>query len=153
MLVKTIMNRCHKIKGFIYDKVAWGTMSGLEYLEVTVRPRVGSKGLCGKCGRPCSTYDTAQEPRYFEFVPLWGYKIYLLYCMRRVSCPVCGVKTEQIPWADGKHQLCRSYQLFLANWARRLKPSYMPSKARIFAPSSQARVSSRNPRSCHAPNM
>ncbi|HBM91355.1 MAG TPA: ISL3 family transposase, partial [Rhodospirillaceae bacterium] len=40
--------------------------------------------------------------------------------MRRVNCPDCGVKIEQIPWAEGKSHSTKSYQLFLARWARRL---------------------------------
>ena len=40
--------------------------------------------------------------------------------MRRVDCKRCGVKIEQVPWCDGKHQLTKAYQLFLARWAKRL---------------------------------
>ena len=44
----------------------------------------------------------------------------LLYAMRRVDCRRCGVKVEQVPWAEGKHTLCKAYMLFLAHWARKL---------------------------------
>jgi transposase len=40
--------------------------------------------------------------------------------MRRVHCPRCGVKVEQVPWCDGKHSLTTTYRWFLAAWARRL---------------------------------
>jgi len=40
--------------------------------------------------------------------------------MRRVNCPQCGVRTEQVPWAEGKNHRTRSYELFLARWARKL---------------------------------
>jgi transposase len=40
--------------------------------------------------------------------------------MRRVNCRKCGVVVEEVPWADGKHQLTRAYMLFLARWARKL---------------------------------
>jgi transposase len=40
--------------------------------------------------------------------------------MRRVECPDCGVKTEKIPWAEGKLTCCNVFRLFLATWARRL---------------------------------
>ena len=58
--------------------------------------------------------------RRFEFIPLWGFAVMLLYAMRRVQCPRCGVKVEQVPWAVGKHTLCEAYRVFLARWARRL---------------------------------
>ena len=40
--------------------------------------------------------------------------------MRRVECPDCGVKVEQVPWCDGKNQLTTTYRWFLAGWAKRL---------------------------------
>ena len=43
-----------------------------------------------------------------------------LYAMRRVNCPTCGVKVEQVPWADGKSHLTKSYRWFLARLAQRL---------------------------------
>ena len=60
------------------------------------------------------------SPRRFEFVPLWGLRVFLLYAMRRVDCPRCGVTVERVPWADGKHQLTTTYRWFLARWAKRL---------------------------------
>lgn len=39
----------------------------------------------------------------------------LLYAMRRVECRRCGVKVEEVPWAEGKHTLCKAYMLFLAH--------------------------------------
>ena len=44
----------------------------------------------------------------------------LVYAMRRVDCPRCGVTVEQVPWGDGKRHLTRAYAVFLARWARRL---------------------------------
>ena len=38
--------------------------------------------------------------------------------MRRVDCLSCGVKVEQVPWADGKNHLTKVYMQFLANWAK-----------------------------------
>ena len=53
-------------------------------------------------------------------MPLWGIAVFFLYMMRRVDCATCGVRVEQVPWADGKHQLTTTYQWFLARWAKRL---------------------------------
>ena len=46
--------------------------------------------------------------------------VFLLYSMRRVSCPQCGVKVEAVPWGCGKHQMTTAYVLFLAHWAKKL---------------------------------
>ena len=40
--------------------------------------------------------------------------------MRRVECPDCGIRTEMVPWAEGKFTSCNVFRLFLASWARRL---------------------------------
>ena len=73
--------------------------------------------------------DHCLAPRRFEFVPLWGLRVFFLYMMRRVDCPACGVTVEQVPWADGKHQLTTTYMWFLATWAKRLS---WQEVARVF---------------------
>ena len=120
MLVKTILNRCQRFKRFVYGKVRFVTRAGRDVLEVELKPRKGSVALCSCCHQAAPCYDHASEPRRFEFVPLWGYAVFLVYVMRRVDCPRCGVKVEEVPWADGKHQLTKAYMQFLASWARSL---------------------------------
>ena len=75
--------------------------------------------MCSGCHRPAPGYDHLNQ-RGFEFVPLWGCMVVLLYCMRRVDCRTCGVRVEAVPWGIGKHQLTKAYMLFLAHWARKL---------------------------------
>jgi transposase len=87
---------------------------------VEVRPRKRSKAICSGCQESGPTYDTARVQRRFEFVPLWGYLVFLLYAMRRVDCSRCGVTVERVPWADGKNRACNVYRLFLSRWAKRL---------------------------------
>ncbi len=53
-------------------------------------------------------------------MPLWQIAVFLVYAMRRVDCPKCGVVVEAVPWSDGKSQLTTSYRWFLAGWAKRL---------------------------------
>jgi transposase len=119
MRVKTILNQCQKFKSFVYDKVRLVTGEGAPFLEVTVLPRRNSKAICSTCARPAPLYDHLHK-RHFEFIPLWGYRVFLLYHMRRVDCPCCGVKVEQVPWARGKRELTDTYLQFLAHWAKKL---------------------------------
>jgi transposase len=115
MRVKTVLNRVHKVKGFVYEKARFNG----DRIEVEIRPRQGSRPICSGCGRRGPGYDTL-EPRRFTFVPLWAINVFLIYACRRVDCPRCGVTVEQIPWAAGKHRLTHAYAVFLARWARRL---------------------------------
>lgn len=120
MHVTTILNRIEKHKGFVFGKARLVSGDdGRERIEVAVRSRRGSKGACSSCGRHGSVYDHLPERR-FEYVPLWGFAVMLVYAMRRVDCPACGVKVEMVPWAAGKSPVTRSFALFLAGWAKLL---------------------------------
>ena len=66
-----------------------------------MRPRKGSIAICSRCHQPAPGYDQLPERR-FEFIPFWGFLVFLLYAMRRVNCHRCAVVVEEVPWADGK---------------------------------------------------
>ena len=113
-----ILNRCHRFRGFVYQHAHFG--AGKKSIEVAVRPRKGSAAVCSRCHLPAPGCDQVAERR-FEFIPLWGFLVFLLYTMRRVNCRRCGiVAVEEVPWGDGKRTLTKAYMLFLARWARRL---------------------------------
>ncbi len=107
MQVQTILNRIQNHRSFVYGPARLVQASRLA-IEVEVRPRANSRAKCSGCGRAAPGYDTLPVRR-FEFVPLWGIAVYLVYAMRRVACVSCGVKVEMVPWANGKHQLTDTY--------------------------------------------
>src|ERR1700726_4352439 len=114
----TILNRCHRFPGFVYRQARFS--SDHKSIEIAVRPRKGSAAVCSRCHQSAPGYDHLPERR-FEFIPFWGFPVFLLYSMRRVDCRRCNtVFVEEVPWGDGKHQLTRAYMLFLARWARKL---------------------------------
>jgi transposase len=119
MQLKTILNHVEPHKSFVYGEPRWVPNALRSTIEVPIQPRAGSRPLCSGCQkrRPC--YDHL-PPRRFDFVPLWQIAVVFVYPLRRVRCPTCGVKAEQVPWARGKQRLTMSYQWFLAEWARRL---------------------------------
>jgi transposase len=117
MELLTILNHCHRHRGFVYQHARFAVDK--QSIEVDVRPRQGSAAVCSGCHQPAPGYDHLPQRR-FEFIPLWGFLVFLLYRMRRVDCRTCGVLVEEVPWSAGKHQLTRAYRLFLARWARKL---------------------------------
>jgi len=119
MQLKTILNQCYKFKSFVFQKIQFVENNAEKHIEIEVVPRRNSKALCSCCGRPAPLYDRLNLRR-FEFIPLWGFQVFLVYLMRRVECPDCGVKVEQVPWARGKHALTDTYQQYLAHWAKKL---------------------------------
>jgi transposase len=128
MLVKTILNRIEKHSSFVYHAVRFGDDGTI---EIEVRPRRGARPVCSGCQRRRSAYDTLAE-RQFQFVPLWGIAVFLVYSMRRVNCRPCGVRVESVPWGEGKRRTTISFEWFLATWAKRLSWTEV---AQIFATS------------------
>src|ERR1019366_7259916 len=117
MELVTILNHCHRQRGFVYQHARFGPDN--KTIEVRVRPRQGTAAVCSGCHRPAPGYDHLPERR-FEFIPFWGFLVFFLYRMRRVHCRNCGIVVEQVPWSDGKHQSTQAHMLFLARWARKL---------------------------------
>ena len=118
MLLKTILNRCQKFKCFVYCDVKFSEYQGSACIEAYIEPRKNSKAICSGCQKPAPGYDESREPRRFEFIPVWGIPVFFLYFMRRVNCSSCGVRTEVVPWSEGKKQLTKVYMQYLANWAQ-----------------------------------
>ena len=118
MQLKTILNHVYHHPGFVYSKCE---LSGdkTKVLNVTVKPREGSQGICSCCHKKRPGYDTLPVRR-FEFVPLWGIVVFFFYPMRRVDCPLDGVTVEEVPWATGKSSLTKAYAYVLAAWAKRM---------------------------------
>jgi hypothetical protein len=106
----TILNRCHRFQRFVYQHARFSPDK--KSIEVAVRPRKGSAVICSRCHQPAPRYDQLAERR-FEFIPIWGFFVFLLYTMRRVDCRRCGtVVVEEVPWGDGKRTLTKAYMLF-----------------------------------------
>lgn len=114
----TILNQCYRQKGFVYQDARFASQHRHE-IEVSIVPRKHAKANCSGCGKPRPGYDRLPSRRY-EFIPFWGFKVFLIYAKRRVQCGDCGVVAETVPWARGKHHLCDAYMLYLADWARKL---------------------------------
>ncbi len=132
MQVKTILNRVEKHLSFVYGKIRWAEGEDDQLVvEVEIRARSNSRPICSGCKRRGPGYDKLPSRR-FEFVPLWGMKVFFVYAPRRVDCLSCGVRVERLPWASGKHRLTDAYAWFLARWARRLS---WKEVAEVFASS------------------
>ncbi len=120
MQLKTIFNRVTEYKPFVVEHVELIEYESQATIEISMRARENGLPTCSICGERCSRYDSQPTSRRFNFIPLWMIPVVLVYTMRRVNCPTCGVKVERVPWAAGKSPLTTDYQWFLAGWARRM---------------------------------
>jgi transposase len=90
--VSTAFNRLLQIPG------AWVTdvVIGDRDVEVTLRPR--ALLLCCPCGM-LSTAAYDRRRRRWRHLDLGKRQLWLVYEIRRLDCPDCGIRTEELPWA------------------------------------------------------
>ncbi len=119
MLLKTLLNRCYRFKRFVYGECRLKEIAGAPGIVVSISARKNSKPQCSRCGLFGSTYDH-QSVRLFEFIPIWGMKVFFEYSMRRVSCPGGHIVIESVPWVTGRQHSTLPYLAFLASWAEDL---------------------------------
>jgi len=90
--VTTAFNRLLRIRGASVSAVSITDTD----VEVVLRPR--SRRLRCPCGQSVTaTYDRAR--RRWRHLDLATRRLWLVYEIRRLRCPDCGVRTEQVPWA------------------------------------------------------
>ncbi len=92
MRVSTAFNRLLQIPG------AWVTdvVIGERDVEVTLRPK--AQLLTCPCGKRLRTFYDRRRRRW-RHLDLGRVRLWLVYDIRRVDCPECGVVTEELPWA------------------------------------------------------
>ena len=92
MQVKTILNRLQKHRGFVYGTVQLEEQIAGLALTVEIAPHRRNRPRCASCGQASAVYDRLALRR-FEFVPLWGLRVFFLYPMsiaRAVGSPSSG---------------------------------------------------------------
>src|SRR6516164_6323535 len=55
----TILNRCHRLRGFVYQQAHFS--ADKKSIEVAVRPRRGSAAVCSRCQLPAPGYGQLAE--------------------------------------------------------------------------------------------
>jgi transposase len=113
MLVESIVRRTLGLKRHCVERVK----DEKGKLAVYIIPDKRSKLICSGCHDRAPGYDTLSVRRW-KHVPLWGIPVELVYAPRRVECRACGVKVEEIPWAQGKSPLSIFLSVVLATWAK-----------------------------------
>ena len=92
MRVSTAFNRLLQIPGASVADVVIGDRD----VEVTLRPT--AKLLRCPCGKRLkAVYD--RRRRRWRHLDLGRCRLWLVYPIRRLDCPDCGVVTEELPWA------------------------------------------------------
>ena len=103
MRVCTAFNRLLQIPG------AWVTdvVIGARDVEVTLRPR--ARLLRCPCGMLFSAFYDRRRRRW-RHLDLGRHRLWLVFEIRRVDCPQCGICTEELPWARPSARHTRDFE-------------------------------------------
>jgi transposase len=75
-------------------------------LTIRIERRGVQRYRCSGCGRGTSRVRSARD-RTWDDVPWASHPVTLVYVQRRVHCRHCGIRTEEIEFADSKARVTR----------------------------------------------
>lgn len=85
---------------------------------------------CSECGRKCAGYDRDRGRRW-RHLDFGGMLVQLRYDTRRVECPRCGVKVEQLPWAETSAWFTRPFEDHVGYLAQRCDKTAVSAIMRV----------------------
>jgi transposase len=88
------------------------------------------RGRCSECGETCPGYDRDRGRRW-RHLDLAGMTLHLCYDTRRVECPRCGVKVEQVPWAETSSWFTRPFEDHVGYLAQRCDKTTVSDMMRV----------------------
>lgn len=100
-----------------------------EGLVVDVAP-TWRRGRCSECGEPCPGYDRVRGRRW-RHLDLAGMTLHLRYDTRRVDCPRCGVRVEQVPWGETSSWFTRPFEDHVGYLAQRCDKTTVADMMRV----------------------
>ncbi len=115
MRMTTVLNKLLAIQGLWVRGLQLSTEVGELWLVVAPRWRISR---CGGCGRKVRRRHD-RKWRSWRHLDCLGQMTYLRYAIWRVRCPRCGVRTEQVPWAEVGGRFTRAFEQQVAWLAQR----------------------------------
>jgi transposase len=93
MRVSTVVRKLLNVTKLFVEDIVFVAQSVIVHVRPTWRfPR------CGQCGKRAPGYDRLALRRW-RHLSLGTWVVWLVYEPRRVECPRCGVRAEEVPWA------------------------------------------------------
>lgn len=121
----TLLRMLLGIQGVYVTKVSLGG----EGMVLDVRPSTRVP-RCGDCGRRVQAIHDRRE-RMWRHLDLGGMRAWLRYTIRRVCCPECGVRVEQVPWAESGSRFSKPFENQVAYLAQRCDKTTVTRLMRI----------------------
>ena len=88
-------------------------------LHLDLEPKQDTPPRCSGCQSVCRPVHE-HHWRTLRDLPILGYQVWLRAKLRRVRCPQCGPKMEQVSWLDRYARLTRRLADTVAHWCSKL---------------------------------
>ena len=116
VLIETFIRKQLRLKAHRVTKVESSEDSLIIFLD-----RMGQRLLrCGVCRKRCLHIHSVRKEREWQDLSMRQSRLILRYGPRRVECPRCGVRVEEVPWAEPWARVTRALSNAVARWAREL---------------------------------
>jgi transposase len=76
---------------------------------IGISPTEKARAVCDGCGREVNVIKDKSR-RIYRDKPVFDWKVYLRVYRRRVVCPRCGVRSERLPFVDGRSRFTRRFE-------------------------------------------
>jgi transposase len=123
--VTTAFNRLLRLPGASVTDVSFSPQGVLVELRLTRR-----RAACSGCGQVFAGMRDRAERRW-RHLDLGGQRCYLLYRLRRVRCPDCGVRVEAVPWARAGARHTRDFEDMVALLAQQMAKTSIAALMRV----------------------
>lgn len=114
MLNKTVLKSILNVKHTAVDDVMF-LLNGS--ISIRVHATKGERCRCPHCGRKCDPYGSPQPRCSWRGLDWNTHIVYLEAELQRVNCPLHGVHTERVPWAEHNSRHTFEFEEMVANLA------------------------------------
>lgn len=115
MRITTVLNNLLRVQGLWVRGFQLRLRQREVWLYVVPRGHGRCCSGCGRAARRC--HDRSW--RSWRHLDLFGWKTWLRYQIWRVECPRCGVRTQQVPWAQAGSRFTHVFEQEVAWLAQR----------------------------------
>lgn len=98
-------------------------------VHVWLKEDEGAAFSCPDCGANCSAYDHVE--REWRHLDTCQFETRLHSRVPRIECPVHGVKTVRVPWAEPGSRFTLLFESLAISWLREMTPAAISRNLRI----------------------
>lgn len=103
---RAYLTRILGLVGYRIQSISLKEQAPSARMTIRIERKVLQGHRCPNCHRRCSRIRD-QKDRSWDDLPWAEHPVTIVYCLRRVHCPRCGIRTETVPFADSHARVTR----------------------------------------------